>query len=629
MQFEELNINAKSLTYEVLSEPESLALSKAFATTAPRISGAGFKSKKREKKAREVGEECWDKLARKYQISIDQLKLANAAGFDPKVLKKPDKEHGLAANRPPLMEVTIPLHRAIVHSCSSDGMYQFDVLDTLSRYREWRTEERERNKRVETGTMTVPDQNAAELETWAFQEIACRDKIENEDTGCPPRWGIQPLPHQSFTSMCLSNTDHPVPSIKKGGGDGNHGPGHGHHHRSHGRHHHHHHHTVQQDSARYSAGKKFVFTASENKLVQMYALQDDITLSSCGEKFDAGGAPKEEFDFGHLIRTFAGHTDTVNSVTTSSDDTYVVSGSQDKTALAFLVKTGMVVQKFLSPAASSADASTVDSGGIVKVKLTSDDMYLMAAFEKGILCQYDFFTGEIVRKFKMFTTLEGTPATVRSFRFMDYWYQDPTPSTEEGGKFRFEPVRVANTHIAVTVDDRISVFDVDTNTPAIPYKKAIKSVQGGSHCQWVVEEPNEDNVDGTSFSVYIAEKPDKPGEQCIEIVDEKTGDLKFSSHKLKHFLKNKNERAKWANVGTDITCGTLWEDPRSNEDIRGLDADQHQHSAAYADTESHGAVSDSGTNRSVVQQKLKNRGVYYVVGTRLELENGNVHVRPF
>ena len=615
-QFEELNVGVPPLKYVLPNEAASEDLSQAFSSSHEDVDGEGqYSANKKLRRAKERGNECWGMLARKYQISIDLLKRANSEGFNPEEKKKQNKLYkeqrkqnkDLPANRKPLMEVTIPLHRATVHSCSSDGIFQFDVLETLRRYRVWRTEEKARNKRVEKGEITVADGDAAELQTWTFREIPCRDQTENKDAVVRPRWGIRPMHHQSFTGMCLSNMEHSVPLIKIG----NSGYGHGQPPSSEN--------MARQDSAGISAGKKFVFTASENKLVRMRALQDGVKLNPLEEETDPDGAPKGGFDFGDVIRTFAGHTDTVNSVITSSDDTYLVSGSQDQTALAFLVKTGMVVQKFLSPAASSTHTSTIDAGGIVKVQLTSDDLYLMAAFEKGILCQYDFFTGEIVRTYDMFTTLAGTPAAIRTFRFMDYWYQDPSNDQQEA-------VRVTNTHVAVTVDDRISVFDVDTNTPAIPYKSATKSVQRGSCCKWVVEEPNEDNVEGTSFSVYIAEKPDKPGEQCIEIVDEKTGDLKFSSLKLKHFLKEKKERAKWEHVGSDITCGTLWEDPRTKEDIHGIHATQHQHSADH-DTRSHGAMSLTGTNVSVVKQKLKNQGVYFVIGTKLK-HDGVCYVRP-
>jgi WD40 repeat protein len=86
-----------------------------------------------------------------------------------------------------------------------------------------------------------------------------------------------------------------------------------------------------------------------------------------------------------IARTFDGHTDAVNSIDISKNSLYMISGSNDKTARIWDIKTGKEIRKL-----------AVDCWKVISVSFSDDAKYAVTGCNDGSIKTWDVETGKLV-----------------------------------------------------------------------------------------------------------------------------------------------------------------------------------------------------------------------------------------
>lgn len=97
-------------------------------------------------------------------------------------------------------------------------------------------------------------------------------------------------------------------------------------------------------------------------------------------------------DTGLLLKSFKGHTATINSIKVSQTNTLIVSGSDDKIAIVWNYITGGIVSIL-----------TTGLGAIRHVEISADNEQILTSGEDGVYL-WDTYKGTIIKTFDQYKT---------------------------------------------------------------------------------------------------------------------------------------------------------------------------------------------------------------------------------
>jgi len=120
-----------------------------------------------------------------------------------------------------------------------------------------------------------------------------------------------------------------------------------------------------------------------------------VDFSSCGSFIFVSSESNllmYKKDTGLLLKSFKGHTATINSIKVSQTNTLIVSGSDDKIAIVWNYITGGIVSIL-----------TTGLGSIRHVEISADNEQILTSGEDGVYL-WDTYKGTIIKTFDQYKT---------------------------------------------------------------------------------------------------------------------------------------------------------------------------------------------------------------------------------